>query len=543
MGLFSNLGKKKALLLGVSLLLGAALIGGCGGGGKTAGGGDKGNILYIGMSNAPDSFNPLFAPGTAGNWTMRYIYATLLVQSEANKFEASLADSIDTTDNQNYTIKLNPKAVWSDGKPITADDVIYTLNTIANPKVETTKGARIYFLDGLSGVGKLPEGVATIPNLKKVDDHTVTFKTKTPMDPTLVKAFLGYEVFIIPKHVFESVAPEKIATSEFVTKPTVTSGPYKFVQYKTNDYVELAANENYLKGKPKIGKIFIRVMNGTNLVTELQSGGIQLAASGGIGNVPIKDVELLQKNDKLNVYTTPSFTVQYLLANNKIYNDKFRQAMTYAINRDRIVKDLFKGTAEVVPNIYSSASPYIDKNIQPLPYDPAKAKQLLAESGFDTSQELVLSVPIGNVLREQSADLIQQDLQAIGLNVKIQKFDFPTQLTKARTGDYQLALLGYGYAIDPDESSYYVPGGGSNFSQTDDPVLTQMFANASTLTSSDQRRVAYNEIQQYMQDKQYVTALYAPFYIMAQSKSLKGGFGNFWEGGLYDIQNWTLDGK
>lgn len=542
MGLLQRLGKKKALLLGVSLVLGAVLIGGCGGGNKSGGSG-KGNNLYIGLSNAPDSFNPLFGPGTAGVWTLRYMYDTLLVQPEANVFKGGLADSIDTTDNQNYTIKLNPKAVWSDGKPVTADDVIFTLNTIANPKVETTKGARIYFLEGLSGVGKLPEGVTTIPELKKVDDKTVTFKTKTPMDPTLVKAFLGYEVFIVPKHVFETVAPEKISTADFVTKPTVTSGPYKFVQYKTNDYVELAANETYYKGAPKISKIFIRIMNGTNLVTELQSGGIQLAASGGIGNVPVKDVELLQKNDKLNIYTTPSFTVQYLLANNKIYNDKFRQAMTYAINRDRIVDNLFKGTAEVVPNIYSSASPYIDKSIKPLPYDPAKAKQLLAESGVDLSQEIVLAVPIGNVLREQSADLIQQDLQAVGLNIKIQKFDFPTQLTKARTGDYQLALLGYGYAVDPDESSYYVPGGGSNFSQTDDPTLTQMFASASTLTNADQRRVAYNEIQQYMQEKQYVTALYAPFYIMAQSKSLKGGFGNFWEGGLYDLNNWSLDGK
>lgn len=542
MNLLGKLRSKKIVLLGATLLLGAALVAGCGGAGKSSTSGGKSDILYIGLTNAPDSFNPLFTPGAAGTWTMRYMYDTLLVQPEANKFAPALADSIDSTDNQNYTIKLNPKATWSDGKPVSADDVIFTLNTIANPKVESSKGSRIYFLEGLNDVGKLTEGVTAIPDVKKVDDKTVTFKTKTPMDPTLVKAFLGFDVFIIPKHVFETVAPEKISTSEFVTKPTVTSGAYRFSQYKTNDYVELVANETYYKGKPKIGKIFIRIMNGTNLVTELQSGGIQLVASGLLGIVPVKDVELLQKNETLNVYTTPSFTIQYLIANNKIYNDKFRQALTYAVNRDRMVTDLFKGTAEVVPSAYTSANSYFDNSVKPYPYNPEKAKQLLAESGVDLSKEIVMAVPIGNMLREQSADLIQQDLQAVGLRVTIQKFDFTTQLTKARTGDYELALLGYGYPVDPDVSSLFVSGP-NDFSQTDDSTLTQMFRNASTLTTSDQRRVAYNQIQEYMNEKQFVTALYSPFYIMAQSKSLKGGFGKFWEGGLYDLHNWSLEGN
>lgn len=542
MNLLSVAREKKALLLGVSLLLGAALIGGCGGG-KSSDGGGKGNILYVGMSNAPDSFNPLFNPGTAATWTLRYMFDTLLVQPAANEFKPGLADSIDTTDNQNYTIKLNPKATWSDGKPITADDVIYTLNIIANPKVESSKGSRIYFLEGLSGVGKLPEGVTEIPNLKKVDDHTVTFKTKTPMDPALVKGFIGYEVFIVPKHIYETVAPEKISTADFVTKPTVSSGPYKFVQYKTGDYVEMAANENYFKGKPKISKIFIRIMNGTNLVTELQSGGIQIVASGGIGNIPVQDLEVLKQNSKLSVTTAPNFSGQYLIANNEIYNEKFRQALTYAVNRERIVKDLFKGTAEIIPSMYTSASPYMNKNLTPYGYNPEKAKQLLAESGVDLSKEITMAVPIGNTIREQSADLIQQDLQAVGLKVQIQKFDFPTHLGKMKKGDYELGLLGFGSSIDPDVSSYLVPGGANNYSHTNDPVLTEMFAKAATLTSSEQRKVAYDEIQVYLQQKQFLTALYVQYYILVQNKALKGGFGTFWEGGLYDLYNWTLDSK
>lgn len=147
MKLFDKLNSKKVLLLGVSLLLGAALVGGCGGTKSDAG---KINALSMGLTNAPDSLNPLFTPGTSADWTLKILYDSLLVEPEANKFAPGLAESFTTTDNQNFTIKLNPKAKWTDGTPVTADDVVFTLNTIANPKVETTKGSRIYFLEGVN---------------------------------------------------------------------------------------------------------------------------------------------------------------------------------------------------------------------------------------------------------------------------------------------------------------------------------------------------------------------------------------------------------
>ena len=541
-GLLSLIRKKKVLALGVSLVLGAALLAGCG---TSKGGTEKGssNTLYVGMTNAPDSFNPLFNPGLAGTFTIRFMYDTLLCMPNPNEFKPGLADSFETTDNQNYTIKLNPKAKWSDGKPVTAQDVVYTLNLIANPKVETSKGSRIAMLEGLSGQGKFLDGVTEIPDLVAVDDHTVTFKTKTPVDPNYVKGFLGFEVFIVPKHVFEKLDPATISNSEAATKPSVTSGPYKFVAYKTNDNVEFAANEEYYKGAPKLKKVFLRVMNGTNIVTELKSGGIQLVAGGGIGVVPIKDIEVLKKDSKLVVKSVPALTGQYLDANNEKFDTKFRQALTTAINRQQLVDQLYKGAAEVVPTIYTLPSPVYDKNIVSLPYDPAKAKQLLAESGFDTSKEITLSVPIGNVLREQSADLIQQDLTAIGLKVKQEKLDFPTLLAKANKGDYEMILIGYGLTVDPDYSSYFVPGGSNNYAHTNDPKLTDMFTKAAVMTSADERKVAYTEIQKYLNEQQFITSLYAPDYITAQSKNLHGGIGEFWDGSLYNINEWTLDAK
>ena len=542
MGVLHWFRNRKRILLGLSLALGVAMMSGCGGSGGTSGGGKEN--LTIGMTNAPAEFNPLFNPDIAGQFTIRFMYDTLVGMPEPNKFTPHLADSFETTDNQNYTIKLNPNAKWSDGQPVTADDVIFTLNLIANPQVQTTKGSYINMLEGVDNVGKLANGATTITGAQKQDDKTVLLKTKRPVDPNFIKSMLGFEVYIVPKHVFEKINPADIANSDAATKPTVVSGAYKFVDYKTNDHVELAANENYYKGQPKLKKVFIRIMNGTNLVTELKSGNVQLAASGGIGVVPVKDLDVLKKDSKLTIKTAPSLNTQYLEINNSnpaFNNAHFRRAVTMAINRQQIIDDLYKGAAQLVPTVYTKVSPVYDASVTPLPYDVEAAKKELAQSGFDTSKEIVLQVPIGNTLREQSADLIQQNLQAIGLNVKQQKLDFPTVLANAKKGDYELMLLGYALTIDPDYSQYFVPGAGSNFGHTDDAKLTEMMTNAALLPNFDERKKAYSEIQTYMRDNQFVVSLYEQDQIMAQSKNLKGGIKDFWEGSLDDIHEWTFE--
>lgn len=290
-------------------------------------------------------------------------------------------------------------------------------------------------------------------------------------------------------------------------------------------------------------KVFLKVMNGTNLVTELKSGNVQLAASGGIGVIPIKDLDVLKKDSKLDVKTAPSLNTQYLEINNQnpSFNVKFRRAVTMAINRQQLCDDLYKGTAQLVPTVYTLVSPVYDKSVAPLPFDVEKAKAELAASGFDTSKEITLQVPIGNVLREQSADLIQQNLQAIGLNVKQQKLDFPSVLANAKKGEYEMMLLGYALNADPDYSQYFVPGGGSNFGHTDDAKLTEMMTNAALMTNADERKAAYSEIQKYMRDNQFVVSLYETDQIMAQSKNLKGGIKDFWEGSLDDLYEWHFE--
>ena len=232
MGFFSSLKKKKLMTLGVAMMIGAGMLAGCGGSkgdSKAPEAVKASKPLFIGLSNAPTGFNPLLLSDTGGRFVSRFLYDTLLGQPSVNEFTPHLANSIETVDKQTYTIKLNPNAKWSDGKPITAEDVVFTFNTIANPKVESSRGRYIKMLEGLNGNGKLLSGTE-IPNLVAKDATTVEFKCKTPLDPNYVKGLLGFDVPIIPKHIFGAMEPESISKSSLATNPVVVSGPYKFVK-------------------------------------------------------------------------------------------------------------------------------------------------------------------------------------------------------------------------------------------------------------------------------------------------------------------------
>lgn len=533
---------KKIAALGAAFMLGASLLmTGCGGGSKTAssgGGGGKDRPLTIGLTNAPAELNPLQTPDQAGRFVVKFMFDTLMGEPEMNKFTPHLATAIETKDKQTYTIKLNPKAQWSDGKPITADDLIFTLNLAANKNVVSSLGRYINFFEGVNSSGKLVSG-DKLPSLKKIDDHTVEFKAKKPLDPNIVLGSLGVQVPLVPKHVFEKLEPKAIPNAPEVVNPKVFSGPYKFVKMVTNDHVEMVANDKYVRGVPKIKRLFFRISNDTNLVVGLKAGKINVAAGHGIGKVNIKELDGLKADKKLSVEMFPGTGTQLLCVNNQVYKDvHFRRGVTYAINRQQIKDQLLKGHADLTPTIYTKANYTYDDSVKNYPYDVEKAKAELAQSGVDLSQEITLMVPIGNSLREQSADIILQNLKAAGLNVKISKMDFPTLIGHARKGDYQMLLIGLAQLADPDYSVYFAPQSLSNYQHTDDPKLMEMFDKGIQLTDANERKVVYQQIQKYITDNAFQVALYNEDLQGIKSADLVGGVKPFWDGTIDDVHTW-----
>jgi peptide/nickel transport system substrate-binding protein len=509
-----------------------------------AGPSTAGDTLYIGTVNPPASFNPINQADIAGQWAVRFAMDPLLDQPEPLKFVPKLADSIESKDSKTFTVKLHAGAKWSDGKPITAKDVVFTLNLIANRDSLTTLGGNITALTGVDATGKLPKGQTAVPGLKAIDDSTVVFNTKTPTDPNYVKEMIGTKVIIVPEHVLGGIAPAKVDDSKFAQLPDVTSGPYKFTKYTQNASIEYAADPDYYLGAPKISKVIVKIMPAANLAGELQTQSIMVNSGGGIGNIPFQDLKTVEGLRDVNTKVNPTIGFQTIQFNVKTFPDpRLRLGLAHAINRQQILDQLLLGNGEIVDGPYTSQSPYLDKDLKNLTYDPVLAKKLLTDAGWDFSRKINFVVPTGNKIRERSADIMLQNFKAIGLNVVQTNYDFPTTLAKARKKDHDMVLMGLNFNIDPDVSNMYASKGSFNLTGYSSPQSDALLDAGKSEANTTARHKIYNDLQKLWQTDLPVLTLYSDHAVASTSKSLAvGGAAPFWNGSLANVGQWAFEG-
>lgn len=535
----------KVIMKSICTILCLLLLAACSSGGTstTSSGGSGDSSMFIGMVNPPVTFNPINSTDVAAQFLEKFMFDTFLDMDAPQSFTPKLAESFETTDQQNYTVKIQKDAKWSDGEPVTAADAIFTMNLVANPKTETSVGNFLTIIDGLDDSGKLPEGVTEIPSIEEVDEKTFTFKTKQPVDPNMVKEQLGAKFMILPKHVLQDVKPEDLSKDPYMQKPTVTNGPFNFVVYKKDQYVEYAANENYYLGKPKLNKMFVKIMPAANIVAQLQTGELSMNAAGGIGKIPANDYETVEKFQNVTTKFEKTYGYQSIMFNTESVTDpKIRQAVAYAINREAIVDKLLKGEGEIVDGPYTSVSPYLDKDLETYTYDPEKAKQLLKEAGWDFNKPLNIIVPTGNKVREQSADIITQDLKAIGLKTNVTTYDFPTLLAKAKAGDYDVMFIGFTNTLDPDISSIYKSNAPSNYMKYNSKESDELLNMGKSEPDVEKRKEIYSQLQELWNEELPVFTLYSDNDFSAVSKEVKEGEPKVF-GFHKNLQNWTMAGS
>lgn len=501
------------------------------------------SALMIGMTNAPDSFNPFDSPGEAGRWTQRFMYESLLDMPTATEFTPRLG-SFETEDNQIFTVTLQEDAYWSDGESITADDVAFTLNTIAHPEAGSSLGTNIAMLEGTTSAGLLEEGYDELPGVTVVDEKTVELRTKAPVDLSYISEFLGFNVVIAPKHVFEDIPLNELATSEAAVSPSVFSGPYKFVEYQEEDYLHLVANEMYHRGAPNIQDIYLRVMNGTALLTEFQAGNLHMAAGGGIGMVSHQDISLLEQIEGLVVEEQPSLNTHYMIVNTtdpRFEDPRVRQAFAHAINTESIVENLMDNRAHRIASLYPPTSPYYHEDLDPYEYNPEKARELLEEANFDFEEEVTFVVPTGNVVREQAGDLIEQWLVDVGVNVNQQNYDFTTWLSMARKQEYDIGLRGTAHRVDPNLQNSIGSGAVGNDMGYSNEKVDQLLLEGNAGTSFEQRLPVYQELQEVLYEEMPLVPLYSDSQFSVKVDYLEGGMNEFWAGSLHDVHEWSLN--
>lgn len=497
------------------------------------------NVVNIGVTYAPSNINPLQPVGLVSTYVSNLLFLPLVDLDSDLNYQPMLADSITTEDNKTFTINLNKKAKWTDGTDITADDVIFTFELMANPTVASNYAYMFGIVEGLDDAGYLPQGQSTISGVTKVDDDTVQVVTKKPTTLTIFQDTVGRYLLTLPKAQLASIPTEEINASDFMQNPTVTSGPFVISEMDRSHYVEMVPNKDYFKGASKLDQLNFKVLQGNQIAAQLKSGEIDMNIPSA-GVIPVSDFELVKGLDTLDTSYGEPLATQYMYINENVVPDaKQRQAISYAMNRQMIVDNLLQGAGEVTDGFFSSISPYVNKDVKPVKYDVEKAKKLLAESGWDSSKTLKLAVLSGDATLEQAANIITENLREAGVTVQIQMMDLGTLLDEIVSMKYDLAILTVSITpINPLPDIAYFLGEG-NPNAYNNARVNEILTALSTEVDEEKIKALYSELQEITQKDVPMPSIYATKALGAVNKRVKGAkpsdFGMF-----INVNEWTV---
>lgn len=496
-------------------------------------------IVNVGVTYAPGNINPLSPNGEVATYATGLLFLPLVELNGDLKFQPMLAESIETKDNLTFTIKIDEKANWTDGTPVTSDDVIFTIKQIANPKVGSIYAYVYSVFEGFDEFGYIEEGVTDIPGIVRIDDKTLQMVAKEPLSLTTFQNSVGRYLWTIPEKALKDIAPEDLVASEFFQKPTVTNGPFTLISFDRDHYVQFAANKDYFKGAPKIDQMNFNVMQGTQIYARLQSGEIDMTIPT-LSMVPVTDYESILSLENVTATVDKPITNQYVYINESVIPDaKVRKAFVYAINRKQIVNQLLLGNGEVIDGFFTSYSPYFDNSLPVTEYNKEKAKELLDEAGWDSNKEITISVSSGDETFIQAANIVAANLNEVGIKAKIKITDFATLLDELYAMKYDLGILQYTFVpVDPyPDISYLLQEGNVNGYYNKE--VNELLAKVKSEDDFNTINEIYARINQIAAEEVPMFSVYAPSSIGVVSKRIIGAETKAY-GTFINVHEWDI---
>lgn len=455
-----------AALMGATLLAGPALAQS----GSTITGG-----FDVGPGGLPGNFNPLAA--TSGfTWLNTYYEPLVIYDAGLTKLEGALATEWTISEDQReITFKL-AEETWHDGTPFTSSDVAFTIGLAKDAASGSVLAARLGAID----------------SVETPDERTAVVKLSAP-DSGILSTLS--QVMILPQHALKDIAPAELAASTWWSTTPVGTGPFKFVKYAADQYVELAADEDYRLGRPKTDRLINRYFeNPAAAVSALRAGEIDFTY------VEPDDAKTFDGNDAFKVIEGPSYVVNYIGFNHqaKIWDDvRVRQAVMHAIDRQTIIDSLYGGAADAA-NCGYVGDRLVPQGIDQYEYDPAKAQALLKEAGWDQingQKPITWLTYYGTPQAANVMAAIQAMLAQVGINVVPRVVDTPTYnsiVYKEGTPDWnEFPMVYAGLQNGPNPAGINVglneaqlPPDGANIMRVQMPELTAALDGA--LAETDQ---------------------------------------------------------
>ena len=452
------------------------------------------STLVVGLVAEPVALDPAQVTDLNSNRVGRRVVETLVgFADESTQIVPGLAESWTISkDGLTYTFKLRKGVAFHDGTPFNAQAVKFSIERQINPEHPAAK------------LGKYPFAAYFFGNVKAVevmDDTTVRFVLKEARASFLAIMTAGAASVVSPTAAMKS-------GQDYAVSP-VGTGPFKFVSWDRGQRVVLEKNPSYWRYPVKVDRVIYRsVTEDQARLTELLTGGLDL-----IVGTPPDFVAQLENHPKVTLQKQVGAHVWYLGFNNtkKPFDDKrVRQALNYAVNKDAIVRDVLKGTGSISKGPVLPGTWGDEGGLKPFPYDPERAKKLLAEAGLPSGFSTTLWVPeSGSGMQSPVAmsTIIQSNLKAVGVNVTLQTMEWGTFLAKLRTKEQDMFALSWmAGSEDPDlvmypllHSSQWTPVG-PNRALYKNTRFDEVLAQARLVTDQAKRAELYREAQRLLHD-------------------------------------------
>ncbi|QDM19064.1 ABC transporter substrate-binding protein [Tardiphaga sp. vice352] len=476
-----------------------------------------GGTLVMATSQVPRHFNGAVQSGLATAMPSTQIFASPLRYDENWNPKPYLAESWEVApDGMSVTLKLVKNAVFHDGKPVTSEDVAFSIMTIkANHPFQTM--------------------LAAVDKVETPDPFTAIIKLLHP-HPALLLAMSPALMPILPKHIYGD--GQEIKAHPANLKP-VGSGPYRLTDYKQGEYYTLEKFDKFfIPGRPKLDKIVVKIVSDSNAaMVSIERGDVN-ALPFVVG---VRDIERLEKMPGVTI-TNKGFTgvgpINWLAFNTKkkpLDDVRVRQAIAFAANRDFITSKLMAGKAAAATGPIAPGSPLDEPNVEKYKLDLAKSGELLDAAGYPKKPDgsrmslTIDYIPGADEQQRNVAEYLRSQLKRAGINLEVRAApDFPTWAQRISSFDFDLTMdtvFNWGDPVIGVDRTYLTSNIRkgiiwSNTQQYSNPKVDELLVAAARETSPDKRKAMYSEFQKIVVSDAPIYFVNAVPYYNAFSKGL-----------------------
>ncbi|HDR7793624.1 TPA: ABC transporter substrate-binding protein [Bacillus luti] len=492
---------------------------------------DRKDTLVVGINKPGGVFLPYFQQnGWDGNVTS-VIFASLISTDKQGKPIPELAEKWDVSSDQlTYTFHLRKDLKFSDGSPLTADDVAFTLTLLHDKAYEGEVDISQY---AVKGGKEYKEGKATsIEGIQVIDPQTIKITTEKVNsqaifvfgNAVLSKAYYG-------KDYKQNTSLDYL--KDLYGKP-IAAGPYKFEKYIPGQEVRFVANENYYAGKPKIQNFIYKITSGDTKLQLFQTGEVDHTGLG-TGDEVLEQAKALEFAN-IQIETAPSFSYIYMNHNKPYLKDKkVRQALIYGLDRKKYVDTAYKGYGTVanVP-IHPTSWAYTEEGVNKYEYDKEKAKKLLDEAGWKVGSDGIrekdgqkLKLSYFGPSSAKDSDLLipiaKENYKEIGVEFNPEFMDFNTMLSKVNKGDYDLASVSTPITSDPSETAgEYLSSANEKSLGYKNAKVDELIQKGIETVDIEKRKPIYKELYKELSDDPPVILLNYRRTITGYNGNIKG---------------------